>query len=75
MIFANTRTFALQNLLSIYQLGSNFVKQLFRIQIKKGRKVLLWNQVKSKIKAGSFELILSINNSKNSQVNLNMSTR
>ena len=38
--FANTRTFTLQNLSSIYQLGSNFVKQLFRIQIQKGGKVL-----------------------------------
>ena len=27
---------------SIYQLSSNFVKQLFRIQIQKGGKVLLW---------------------------------
>ena len=30
---------------SIYQLGSNFVKQLYRIQIQKGGKILLWNQV------------------------------
>ena len=30
-----TWTFALQNLPSIYQFGSNFVKQLFRIQIQK----------------------------------------
>ena len=28
---------------SIYQLGSDFVKQLFRIQIQKGGKILLWN--------------------------------
>ena len=28
-----------------------FVKELFRIQIQKGGKVLLWNQVKSRIKA------------------------
>ena len=32
---------------SIYQLSSDFVKQLLRIQIKKGRNVFLWNQVKS----------------------------
>ena len=36
----------MQNLPSFYQLGSDFVKQLFRIQIQKGGKVLLWNQVK-----------------------------
>ena len=36
----------MQNLPSIYQIGSNFVKQVFRIQIQKGRKVLLWNLVK-----------------------------
>ena len=28
-----------------------FVKQLFRIQIQKGGKVLIWNQVKSRIEA------------------------
>ena len=33
-----------------------FVKQLVRIQ--KGGKVLLWNQVKSKIEAYYFELVL-----------------
>ena len=49
--FANTSSFALQNLPSIYQLGSNFVKELFRIQIQKDRKVLLWNQLKSRIEA------------------------
>ena len=32
---------------SIYQLSSDFVKQLLRIQIQKGRNVFLWNQVKS----------------------------
>ena len=36
-IIANTWTFALQNLPPIYQLGSDFVKQLFRIQIQKGQ--------------------------------------
>ena len=35
-----------------------FVKQLFRIQIKKGRKVLLWNQVKSRMEACYSELVL-----------------
>ena len=35
-----------------------FVKQLFRIQIQKGGKVLLWNQVKSKMKACYSELVL-----------------
>ena len=31
----------------------DFVKQPFRIQIKKGGKVLLWNQGKSRVKTGS----------------------
>ena len=35
-----------------------FVKQLFRVQIQKGGKVLLWNQVKSRIGACYSELIL-----------------
>ena len=35
-----------------------FVKQLFRIQIQKGGKVLLWNQVKSRMEACYSELIL-----------------
>ena len=35
-----------------------FVKQLFRIQIKKGGKVLLWNQVRSRMKTCYSELIL-----------------
>ena len=35
-----------------------FVKQLFRIQIQKGGKVLLWSQVKSRIEARYSELIL-----------------
>jgi hypothetical protein len=35
-----------------------FVKQLFRIQIKKGKKVLLWNQVKSRMEACYSEFIL-----------------
>ena len=35
-----------------------FVKELFRIQIQKGGKVLLWNQVKSRIEACYSELIL-----------------
>jgi len=47
-----------QNLLSIYQLGSDFVKQLLRIQIQKGMTVLLWNQVKSRMEACYSELIL-----------------
>jgi hypothetical protein len=48
----------LQNLHSIYQLSFDFVKQLFRIQIQKGGKVLLWNQVKSRMEAYYSELIL-----------------
>ena len=48
----------LQNVHSIYQLGSFFDKQLFTIQIQKGGKVLCWNQVKSKMKACYHELIL-----------------
>ena len=35
-----------------------FVKQLFRIQIQKDGKVLLWNQVKSRMEACYSELIL-----------------
>ena len=37
-----------------------FVKQLFRIQIQKGGKVLLWNQVKSRIEAYYSELVLGL---------------
>ena len=55
----------LPKLPSIYQLDSNFVKQLFRIQIQKGGKVLLWNQVKSRMEACYSELILCIIFSKN----------
>ena len=35
-----------------------FFKQLFRIQIKKGGKVLLWKQVKSRMDACYSELVL-----------------
>ena len=35
-----------------------FVKQLFRLQIQKGGKVLLWNQVKSRKEACYSELVL-----------------
>ena len=35
-----------------------FVKQLFRIQIQKGGRVLLWNQVKSRMEACYSELLL-----------------
>ena len=35
-----------------------FVKQLCRIQIQKGGKVLLWNQVKSRMEACYSELVL-----------------
>ena len=35
-----------------------FVKQLFIIQIQIGRKVILWNQVKSRIEASYYELVL-----------------
>ena len=38
---------------------SKFVKQLFRIQIKKDRKVSLWNQVKSRMEACYSELALT----------------
>ena len=37
----------LNNILDLIQ-TAKFGKQLFRIQIQKGGKVLLWNQVKSK---------------------------
>ena len=50
-------TFAFQNLPSIYKLGSEFVKQLIRIQIQKGGKVLLWNQ--SRMGGCYSELILA----------------
>ena len=43
---------------SIYQLGSDLVKKLFRNPIQKGGKVLLWNQVKSRMEACYSELIL-----------------
>ena len=36
-----------------------FFKQLFRIQIQKGGKVLLWNQVKSRMEACYSELVLA----------------
>ena len=39
---------------------AKFVKQLFRIQIQKCVKVLLWNQVKSKMEAWYSELILML---------------
>ena len=58
--FANTWTFALQNLPSIYQLGSDFVKQLFRIQIQKGGKVFLSNQLKFRMETCYSELVLII---------------
>jgi hypothetical protein len=35
-----------------------FVKQLFKIQIQKGKKVLFWNQVKSRTEACYSELVL-----------------
>ena len=44
-----------------------FVKQLFRIQIQKSRKVLLWDQVKSIIEACYSKLILTINSDRLSQ--------
>ena len=37
-----------------------FVKQLIRIQIKKGGKVSLWNQIKSKMEACYSELVLEV---------------
>ena len=42
------------------QLSSDFVKQLFRIYIQKGRKVSLWNRVKSRMEACYSELILVV---------------
>jgi hypothetical protein len=42
------------------QLGSDLIKQLFRIQIQKDGKVLLWNQVKSRMEACYYELILRV---------------
>ena len=36
-----------------------FVKQLFTLQIQKGGKVLLWNQVKSRMEASYSELVLT----------------
>ena len=46
--------FALKILPSIYQLGSNFVKHLFRIQIQKDG-----NRVKARMEACYSELILA----------------
>ena len=39
--------------------NEKFVKQLFRIQIQKGGKVLLWDQIKSRMEACYSELILA----------------
>ena len=50
--------FCFTNLHSIYPLSSYFVKQLFRIQIEKDGKVLVWNQVKSRMEACYSKLIL-----------------
>ena len=36
-----------------------FVKKLFRIQIQKGGKLLLWNQIKSRMEAYYSELVLA----------------
>jgi hypothetical protein len=49
-LFPNSKLYFIQTV--------KFVKQLFRIQIQKGGKVLLWNQVKSKMEACYSELIL-----------------
>ena len=40
------------------QQTAKFVKQLFRIQIQKDVRVLLWNQVKSRMEAWYSELVL-----------------
>ena len=48
----------LQNSPSIYQLGSDFVKKMLIIPIPKSEKILLWNQVKSRMEAYYSELIL-----------------
>ena len=70
--FPNIWTFTVQNFPSIYQLSSDFVKQLFRIQIQKAgeskcnkevvefrmARVLLWNQEKYEFEACYSELIL-----------------
>ena len=37
-----------------------FVKQMFRIQIQNGGKLLLWNQVKSRMEACYSELVLVV---------------
>ena len=47
-LFQNSKLDLIQNV--------KFVKQLFRIQIKKGGQVSLWNQVKSKMEACYSEL-------------------
>jgi hypothetical protein len=46
-------------------LSSDFDKQRFRIQIQKGGKVLLWNQVKSKMGACYSEIILAVKSANN----------
>ena len=40
---------------------AKFVKQLFRIQIQKSGKILLWNQVKFRMEACYSELVLAKN--------------
>ena len=50
----------LQNSPSIYQLGSDFVKKMLIIPIPKSEKILLWNQVKSRMEACYSELILVV---------------
>ena len=40
--------------------GSYFVKQLFKIQIKKDVKVSLWNQVKSRMETCYSELVFGL---------------
>ena len=47
----------LQLLPLIHQVGSDFVKHMFRIHIEKGGKVLVWNQVKSRMEACYSKLI------------------
>ena len=55
--FPKIWTFTVQNFPSIYQHSSDFVKQLFRIQMQKRGNILLWNQVKSRMEDCYSELV------------------
>ena len=61
-LFQNSKLDLIQNV--------KFVKQLFRIQIKKGGQVSLWNQVKSKMEACYSELVLHSGKEHSNQISI-----